>query len=503
MPLATFFRDPVTRARAALRGFTGTVALVELVAIVALSIPFVWIHGAQIEHVFGESDGVRMAADAAGWHFNGQVHLETTDYRMRTSPLYIHALKAALDRGLAIRLMPKFMSWLSLGSSLAGLVAAYFLFRPLVGKAGAAIATVLLLLMPAFWLSGSYGMSHGPGLTAMLLALCVFSTALSALDEGRSLRSFAVLCVVAALLVGMALSLKADLVMNGLAFPGLVFARGRTSWRTLVAASAVVVVGLGIQMAYIRIVVTPLPNPQSALQFAGAFSERFPFEWRAFRIGLSCITHAPGPVLFVVGLLALAHQFLSQKGFRLAVFAAGWGLPIVLFWGFIIGNSARHNLSALPPLALVIAAFVVHVTDTVARAAALATLLAFANYVSDVEGETSNFGTLVPRTDVLRLMPAVAQRSGETQAWARGFARLKADKVAIVARWSLPFAVFEALRAHEDAKKVTFDGKDITATYGDGRIVSVKTVYAVSPPQGNAAFRELRDAGYSAWRRDF
>lgn len=494
------FRDPVPRARALWGALARRVSPVELAGLVVVAVAFFWIHASQIEHVFGESDGVRMAADAAGWHFNGKVHLETTDYRMRTSPLYIHTLKTALDHGLRIRSLPKFMTWISLVSSLIGLAAAYFLFRPLVGRAGSAIASLLLLLMPAYWLSGSYGMSHGPGLTAMLLGLCAFSVALTG---ERTLRSFASWSAVAAVLVFLALSLKADLVLNGLAFPGLAFARRRAALRTLVAGSAAVVVGLALQMAYIRLVVTPVPNPQSTVQFAGAFAERFPFEWRAFRVGLSCITNAPGPVLFVVGILACAHQLLSKKGFRVALLSALWGLPIVLFWGFIIGNSARHNLSALPPLALVIAAFLVHTTDTALRAAALAAVLATANYFSDRDGDTGGFGTLVPRTDVLGLMPGVAAKSGETQAWARNFARLKGDRIALVARWSLPFAVYEALRAHEDAQKLSFDGKDIVAAYANGRTVTVKTAYAVTPAQGQAAVREFREAGFVVWRRDF
>jgi hypothetical protein len=497
---AAFFADPRASARALRDALSRWVSPIEL-AVLALSTALLaWFHGSQVEHIFGESDGVRMATDAAGWHFNGHVHLETTDYRMRTSPLYIHALKAAMDHGLRIRSLPKFMSWISLGSSLIGLLSSYFLVRSLIGKTGAAIATALLLLMPAYWLSGSYGMSHGPGLTALLLALWVFSVAL---NGERRTRSFALLCGLSAFLVFVGLSLKADLVLNGLAFPALAFARGRLSVRTFAAACAIVVAGLALQMVYIRVVVTPVPNPQSAVQFAGAFTERFPFEWRAMQVGLSCITHAPGPVLFVAGILAAAHQLLSRSGFRIAVLSVAWGLPIVLFWGFIIGNSSRHNLSALPPLALVIATFIVGSTESAVRAAALAFILATANYFSDPEGETGGFGTLVPRTNVLDLTPTVAARSKETQAWARGFARLKGDKVAIVARSSLPFAVFEALRAHEDAAKLSYDGRDIKASYANGREVVVRTAYAVTPTQGSASFREFRDAGFTVWRRDF
>jgi hypothetical protein len=472
----------------------------EWIALIGVAALLVAVHALQFAPVFGEADSARMAGDAAGWHFTGKVHLETTDYRMRTSPMYVHWLKTALDHGLRMKHVPRFMAWTSLVSSVIGLIAAYFLFRALVGRTGAAIASVLLSLAPVYWLSAGYGMSHGPGLTALLVALWVFSIAL---DEGRSPKSFFWISGVAMLFMFVALALKADLVLNGLAFPGLVYARRRLTWHTFLVSCAVVAGALLLQMAYGRALVTPLPSTQSTAQFATAFNERFPFELGHFGAGLSCITHAPGQALFVVGLVATAHQLLSKAGFRLAVFALAWGLPIVFFWGFMTGNSARHNLSAIPALVLLTGAFIVAVTEAPWRAAAFAAAVVVGNYFSDRVGETGGFGTLVPRSDVLELIPAVTAKSEEMQVWARGFGRLPGPRKAVVARYSLPFALYEVLKLCEGEKDVTFDGKNVVVTAPDGSKREIRSEYATSPAVGNAALRAFRDQGFTVWRRDF
>jgi hypothetical protein len=495
-----FLGETTARIGALRKWLFERVTVPECIALFVGAILVVVVHASQFAHVFGEADGARMANDATGWHIAGKVHLETTEYRMRTSPLYLQGLKTALDQGLAMRHLPRFMAWTSLVSSVMGLLAAYFLFRSLIGRVGAAIASVFLLLAPVYWLSGAYGMAHGPGLTALLVALLVFSLAL---DEENTPRRFFWISALAAFWVFVALALKADLVLNGLAFPALAFARRRLTKRTFVVSSALVVVPFLAQMAYVHALVTALPTTQTTAQFAQAYNDRFPFELHNIGAELSCITHAPGSVLFVVGLVAAVHQLLSRSGFRLAVFAIAWGLPIVIFWGLQHGNSARHNLSATPALALLAGAFVVSVTEAPWRAAVLATLIALGNYVSDTEGETGGFGTLAPRSDVLALMPGVTQKSEETQAWARGFGRIAAPKKALVARWSLPFAHFEALRAHEGEKNVTFDGHDVIVTKDDGTTIEARTVYAVTPAIGQAALRSFRERGFNVTRRDW
>lgn len=482
------------------RSFTRREAVILVLALAA----YVAVHTAYLVPGFGEQDGARLAVDAAEWHESGKIGLDTTDYRMRTSPLYIHGLKRALDFGLPIGALPRFMDWVSLAFSAMGLLAAYLLFRQLGGRTTAALACGLLTLAPAFWLSGIYGMAHGPALDVWLCALLCFSTSMN--DE-TSERRFRVLAIVSGLLAFVALGLKADLVLNGLAFPGLAFVRRRLTWKRGAVGCAIVVIGLGLQILYSKSVVTAgLTRPHSPGQtVAERLESHIPFTWDALsdRVGFGAITHAPGPFLFAVALFALFAHLASRERFRLGLFAAAWGLPIVMFWGLMIGNSARHNISALPPLVLLVASLVVHAAGAPARAAALTAAVAFINYFSDTEGHPSGFGTVMPKSNLIQLSVDVAAGTTAIEAWARGFGRLSVPQRAMVARSSLPFAVFETIVEGDRLGRFKYDGTDITIYPRTGGVASVKTTYVLNASQASAAARKYREDGYTVWRRDW
>src|SRR6201999_692579 len=138
------------------------------------------------------------------------------DYRLRTSPLYIHALRIALDHGLAIRLLPRVINWASVIASSVCSVGMYLLFRRFTNAAVAAAATVIYALTPCFWLGSVYGMPTLPALTCWIFATLAFARAS---DEGNitSRTSLAYLGG-SALLAVLALALKADMALSAGAF---------------------------------------------------------------------------------------------------------------------------------------------------------------------------------------------------------------------------------------------------------------------------------------------
>jgi hypothetical protein len=376
--------------------------------------------------------------------------------------------------------------------------------------------------MPGFWLAGTYGMAHGPALSFWMLALLAFSLALDA--EGTS--GFWKLSGLATVLVFVALALKADLVLNGFAFPGLAFIRRRLTLRHAIVASAVVVGGLALQTLYVKGIVSAREanaTPLSTAKFAESFTSRFPFELRGLtdKVGFGAITHAPGPFLGSIGLTALCSHLTSRRNGRIGLTAMMWGLPIVLFWGLIIGNSARHNLSALPPLALVTGSLIVDVTapgltgprlgtwrslggGRLLRGLLLATALASVNYFSETVGEPHGFGTVVPRTNLIELSSELVTRTGELEKWAQSFGKLESPKKAVVARSSMPFAVYETmLDATLKGGRPVYDGKNLHILFPSGRVQIVKTEYILSPRQANATVRSLREEGYTVWRHDW
>src|SRR6478609_7522696 len=90
-----------------------------------------WLHWHFRMSGFGEQDAGRLATDAINWHFEGSIDMTKVDYRLHTSPLYIHSMKLALDHGMSVRSIPVFMNGLSVLASSACMVGLYLLFRQL------------------------------------------------------------------------------------------------------------------------------------------------------------------------------------------------------------------------------------------------------------------------------------------------------------------------------------------------------------------------------------
>src|SRR6185503_5886682 len=167
---------------------------------------------------FGEDDAANLVNDAIFWRFSGAPALDLMDYRLRTSPLYIHALERALRLGMPVAALPWAMTLTSIIASAAVLVTSYFLFRSLAGRSAAAVATGLLALTPGMWLGATYGMAHIPGLAFMMASLLLVSYVLD--DDPRTVVFWGRLAAaVACAFVG--LGFKADLILMGGAFPGL------------------------------------------------------------------------------------------------------------------------------------------------------------------------------------------------------------------------------------------------------------------------------------------
>ena len=74
---------------------------------------------------FGEPDAARLAGDAIIWHLTGEPSLAVADYRIRTSPLYIHAMKKCLDWGLPAARLPALVNW---GNAVIGSLAAALIY---------------------------------------------------------------------------------------------------------------------------------------------------------------------------------------------------------------------------------------------------------------------------------------------------------------------------------------------------------------------------------------
>ena len=111
---------------------------VWLALAVALSLV---VHGTFAIKGLGESDAARLAFQSAIWAKTGE--LPTIGYNVRTSPLYIHGLKAAVQAGLPIAALPGLMCYMNVILGGLALIPMYLLWRKLAGGRTAALGLVL------------------------------------------------------------------------------------------------------------------------------------------------------------------------------------------------------------------------------------------------------------------------------------------------------------------------------------------------------------------------
>ncbi len=400
---------------------------------------------------FGEQDAARLAMDAVHWHAERVIYMADVDYRLRTSPLYIHLLRVAIDHGLAIRALPRVINWVSVISSSLCSVAMYLLFRRFTNPAVAAAATVIYAFTPCFWLGSVYGMPTLPALTCWLFATLAFARAT---DEGTLTSRTALAHLAAsAVLAALALALKADMALSAGALLAILLLEDRLDKKFLAVAVGIVVLAVGFNLVYSGHLAAPAPpnvDPEGTSNLHGFWAnwnKRFPFKWE-FLVDPKnniCITHATGSVLFVLVVLALFHGLVSSgKHRRLTLGLAAWGVPAILFWGLKSGNSARHNLPAFPGLVLLATLLLFTITSFDKKKAwLLIGLLAGFSLLDETGGNS-----VAPKTNLLATSEQVEGSSNSLHRRAREFMSGPNPKKAIIeSSYLIAYSEFEVWAA--------------------------------------------------------
>jgi hypothetical protein len=476
----------------------------EWIFIALAALAAFWLHWHFRVSGFGEQDAGRLACDAINWHFQGSIDMTKVDYRLHTSPLYIHGMKLALDHGLRVSSLPLLMNGVSVFASSACMVGLYLLFRQLSTPAIAAAATLVYSLTPCFWLGSVYGMPTLPALTLLVFAALAFGKAL----DQRVLLSlrFAGFLSLSAVLVALAFSTKADMALSSGALLLALIARGRLRLAPL--AYIVLIVGLGtlFTMFYTHHVALPVveaaPKDTHAVGgFLESWNGRFPFKWSLLidPKNNAPISHAAGTLLFAVCLLALFQGALGTKRRRWLTFgAAAWGLPPMLFWGLKPGNSARHNLPAFPPLVFLAVLMLFQLVDNRGRRAWILIVMLLAVGQMDLTGAQS----VTPRVDVLLATEQVEHATGSLHRRAREFMNSPNPKKAVIeSEYLLSYSEFEAWAA---AKQPTLrERSHAQKIIGDGPERETRVLHIASARAAKSQAQSLRDQGFDVFSLQF
>lgn len=383
----------------------------------------------------GEPDAARIFFDVMFWEQTGE--LVDVDYRTKVLPLFLLLTKAMLE--LTGSLADTIAVTTNIGA-IAGayiLVPLFLIWRRFVPDRAALAATILIGVIPAFWLAHLYAF---PTMIAAAFFATSFALFLASFDRSSPWRSKTM--VSAVIFSALAGATKADIILASPAFlyPLLVRAGEKRPklvdfMRSALFPFVMVVLPLTLHFA----LAPENPGASSAdglLGMTAQWERRFPLSWDAFTsasnraINLHSIG-IPFATLAALGLVMMSVR-KDTKGYPLLVLL--WALPAILFWGFRDGNSARHLFMSAIALAPCIA-YALHV---VARPFWLFCVAIIAMMFANLSWDKPSYDTVKPSSDLVASRALLANEIEERDNRIAAFLAREDVKAAVVGSHSLP-----------------------------------------------------------------
>jgi hypothetical protein len=388
----------------------------ELIWLTAGIILSLAIHGAFVLRGLADHDAARLGWQAVVWVQTGEL---PPWYTVRTSPLYLQGLKAAMDTGLPKQFLPDFMNWTSVLLGSLAIVPLYLLWRRQTGVAEAAMGLVICSFMPVLWVGNIHGTPNIPAFFFFCCGLLFF-------HEGLEKRGWAASAwfVVAFLLASAGIGLKADTSLCYGAFLWFAIrARPLKPWN-IALALAVPVVGLLIAMIHTQRIASGF---MSAREFTARMS---PLSLKALMslYNAAVPPMAMGIVLFVVVGLCMLYAIVKKKYMNILGLLLFWSAPPILFW-CLTGNVARHLTAACYPVALLVAVVIVGECGKVRVWGPVIAAILAVNYFASPAFALPH--TIRPSSRLLKARDAIQQRIDGWHRAGRFFADLPDNPKAI------------------------------------------------------------------------
>jgi hypothetical protein len=420
--------------------FTLSDPVKEFTVLLSCVIVSVVVHGVFVVDGFGESDSARLGVYAIEWYHAGT--FSTYSYAVRTSPLYIHGIKALLDLGVSPLSVPPMINWFSVILASLTLVPLYYLWRNLLGRRAAVVACVLFFFTPVYWLASVYSMAHLPAFSLFILSLLLFQLA-AANPNGRQILLFTGSAVAAIATV----TTKSDLILCFGAYLGIAYYERFLSRRTVVVALLMPVFSMIAVTAYTQLITADLP-PLGAS--AADWTRRFPFTLESVldRDNRLVPLNTVGWFFYAAVVASVGVCIIRRSYWRLLAFAALWALPALLFWGLKMGNSARHMMTPFCALLAVTAAVAVTVIRDKRWLTVAVGVLIIANYfIGERDGGTSS-----PTSQLHKISRAVGIYSRHRHKVARAFVTFRADQKVYSGSTTTPYVAWEAMAKFDFAQ---------------------------------------------------
>jgi hypothetical protein len=320
-------------------GFVGApvfAAGVCFVVAVLIHLPFVVYPG------FGEQDAARIAIIATYGHATGQL---AARYQWAFScPLYIHFLFAVLQTGLVSP--PRLAELMAFTSLLAGALftAALFLFvlNSTRSRLVAVASAALVQLCPAHFFGSIYGF---PSMVALALFMTAAVSLQAAVSASRSKKTTYALFGLFLLLYFASVATKVDVILASPLLCLPVHQKRRGARARIIAMAGLALLAVLTFWAVNRYGLTISTHDSASTHWESWSARFFKGMGKLFTTtNVRIIGGAAGMLTIPMALTAASLMLLKNAKAKTVLWMTLTAFPIMVFWGSMSGNSARHNL---------------------------------------------------------------------------------------------------------------------------------------------------------------
>ncbi|RJQ56244.1 MAG: hypothetical protein C4526_02305 [Nitrospiraceae bacterium] len=416
---------------------------------------------------FGEIDAAKIGVSVIDILNHGSDAAFSNFYFTDVIPLYILYLKWFMKLlNYNYSYLPALMNYTNAVFGTLIIIPAFLLIRQIFRNPTIAFCSVFALIFaPAFFQSTIMGFPHLIAFFFLLLSLCCY---LSGLDTDR-VGTVSLLMLLSCLFLTTAFLFKSDSVLVAGIYVGLLFVREkRNRWKT--ASPFLIIVISGILFLLLRDLII---GPTSGT----TMSKDGMSKWYNYSIVIpSAIEHlltqgkpiayAAGIATFFLGGTALIY-YLIKKRADLLIFVISWAAVPTIFWFFLIGNNARHNmLSVLPVLVMII--FLFH--EKAPRFIIVLTAMLILGNFFAVPASPS---ILRPSGNLFKSHALLADRISRFQSGAKEIAGIPEDKIAVLGFFHNPHVIFQILSSAPSYRAFKIGREDYKIQTGDKEYVFI------------------------------
>jgi hypothetical protein len=388
---------------------------------------------------FGEIDATKIAVSVIDIINHGTDAAFSNFYFTDVIPLYILYLKWFMKLlNYNYSYLPVLMNYTNAVFGTLIIIPAFLFIKQVFRNPTIAFCSVLALIFaPAFFQSTIMGFPHLIAFFFLLLSLCFY---LSGLDYNKSGTAYFQMFL-SCLFLTVALLFKSDCVLAAGIYIGLLFIRKeRNRWK--IASPFLIIVISGVLFLLLRHLILG-PTSGTTMSKAGMS------KWYHYSIVIpSAIEHlftqgkpiayATGIATFFLGITALIYYSIKKRT-DLVIFVISWAAIPTIFWFFLIGNNARHNmLSTLPVLVMIVFLFY----EKAPRIIIILTVILILGNFYAVPASPS---ILRPSGDLFESHALLQNRMISFKSGAKEIADIPDDKIAVLGFFHNPHVIFHIL----------------------------------------------------------